>query len=346
MNETLSQVYGRYGSPLTIVFGPVIDPRTYLRALHLFLMFPLGIAYFVGLVVMLTLGSAMIWTVVGPPVLIAALYLSRWAGDAEAWLVRHVTQIQLRRPPTTIDIRQSFRSQLWTRLIDRSTWTGLVYLFVQFPIGIGTFVGLIVFNAVAATFIGAPILLAVSETTFRFGGVIPDVDTVGRSLVLVPIGIVALLVEAHFVNAVSASHAAWARLMLASRARTILTVPEAAGPSPTRPAGGLDDTARETAAELRGPAAGSPLSGLGALTRREQEVLRLIARGHSNAEIAEAFVISEGTVKTHVKRVLAKLDVRDRTQAVVYAYETGFARPSDVVQGSSEPVRLDRYRAG
>ncbi len=95
MKEAIGQVYGRYGSPLTIVFGPVIAPRTYLRALHLLLMFPLGIAYFMGLVVTLTVGGAMIWTIVGPVVLIMALYLSRWSGDAEAWMVRHVTQIEL-----------------------------------------------------------------------------------------------------------------------------------------------------------------------------------------------------------------------------------------------------------
>ena len=228
-------------------------------------------------------------------------------------------------------------------MIDRNTWTGLVYLFAQFPIGTGTFVGLVVVSAVAAAFIGAPILLAVSDASLQFGGVIPNIDTVRGSLVLVPIGIVALLVEVHLVNVVSAWHAAWARLMLASRARTI---PEELDPSPTRPTGRLDDTAREPAPELKGLVAGSQLTGLASLTRREQEILRLIARGHSNAEIAEAFVISEGTVKTHVKRVLSKLDVRDRTQAAVYAYEVGFARPSDVISESSEPVPIDRYRAG
>ena len=80
--------------------------------------------------------------------------------------------------------------------------------------------------------------------------------------------------------------------------------------------------------------AGSPEPGkpeskaLQLLSRRELEVLTLVAKGLSNSECAEQLVMSEGTVKTHVKCIYTKLDLRDRTQAVIFAYDAGMVEPN------------------
>ncbi len=86
---------------------------------------------------------------------------------------------------------------------------------------------------------------------------------------------------------------------------------------------------------------------LGALTHRESEVLRLIARGLSNTEISDTLVIAQQTTKTYVGRILAKLDLRDRAQAVVFAYETGLVAPGGSGPAGSGPAgQPPRIRPG
>jgi DNA-binding NarL/FixJ family response regulator len=77
----------------------------------------------------------------------------------------------------------------------------------------------------------------------------------------------------------------------------------------------------------RAPPSESDVALLDALTEREREVLALMARGLSNTEIAQELVLTEGTVKTHVKHIFDKLELRDRTQAVILAYDIGLVKP-------------------
>ena len=402
MRDAFRAAYPPSRSLLAQIFLPAVHPRTFLRAMHLGLMFPLGIAYFSVLVTAFAVGGALIWTLVGPVVLLITLYLTRWAGDAEAWVVRQVSSIELRRPPTAIEMGQSFREQVKTRLIDPTSWTGLAYLFIQFPVGIVSFVMLVAGGAVSGALVGAPLYLQfadrwtdqVEPIEFAIFNRMIVMTEASEALVLIPLGLLAYLVTVHLVTAGSALHASWARLMLGSRAEPVAMVSPEAPPASPPPDGGIPmptpqelpepvgietegsrgqalpssmpvaPVASEQLPDVAQPAAVSELlpelvaprlvassGALEELTAREREVLTLIARGYSNAAIAETFVISEGTVKTHVKRVLAKLELRDRTQAAIYAYETGFvglAAPrgmAGVGATSNEPIPIVRARA-
>jgi DNA-binding NarL/FixJ family response regulator len=106
---------------------------------------------------------------------------------------------------------------------------------------------------------------------------------------------------------------------LIAAVHTVATGDSLLSPSVTRRV--IDRMAQQPTPELAGH------DKLDELTPREREVLELIARGLSNREIAEVLTLEESTVRTHVKRILAKLGLRDRVQAVIFAYETGIKPP-------------------
>jgi len=107
---------------------------------------------------------------------------------------------------------------------------------------------------------------------------------------------------------------------LIAAVQTIAAGDSLLSPSVTRRV--IDRMAQQPTPQLADPAK------LQDLTPREREVLELIARGLSNREIAAALVVQESTIRSHVKRILMKLDLRDRVQAVIFAYETGINRPA------------------
>ncbi len=106
---------------------------------------------------------------------------------------------------------------------------------------------------------------------------------------------------------------------LASGIRVVAAGEALLAPSVTRRL--IDQFAQRPAAERVDAAA------LDQITEREREVLELVAHGLPNADIAEQLVVTEGTVKTHIKRIFMKLNLRDRTQAVIFAYDVGLVEP-------------------
>lgn len=313
-------IYPRETSPAWRLLAPFGSRWTYTRLLYLGLAFPLGLLYFVSLVVGLATGGSLIWTIPGLFLTMLVVIAARWYGDLEAELARRLVGIEIRRPPTwyerDVPIREQAKQLLW----DPSTWTGVVYLFAQFAWGVATFVFLVSGFTVAGAFMAAPVLVArngLIDADIEFDAWV--VDTQPDAWLLALAGALLFLAMVHAVNALAWAHGRWAKLMLGSRARDIPPPPamlaDADVPSAVLPRGVDVHPLIET------------------LTPREREVLLLIARGYSNAEIAESFVVSEGTVKTHVKRILSKLEVRDRTQAAVFAFDSGFVTP----ESASEP---------
>jgi len=305
------------------MLGPIWGGKVPKRAAYLALQFPLGLVYFVVISVVFSTGGALAWSIPGLALLMAGVIGSRWAGDLEAWLTRRLVDVEIRRPPTSYERDVPKREQAKQVLTDPSTWTGLVYLGMHLFAGVLSLVLLTVLPAVAFAFTAGPLVASwtghpvVQVGTTAVEGVIYDfgplgtVDTVAQALWFLPLGLFGIVATLYATSGWALLYAKWARLMLGTRARDIPAPPATVedGPAAVAPAAALD-------------------ARIATLTSRERDVLLLIARGYSNAEIAEAFVVSEGTVKTHVKRILDKLDVRDRTQAAVFAFDSGFVTPA------------------
>ncbi len=349
MRNAIQVAYPSDRSIIGKLFVPYADWRTYLKVLQLASMAWLGIGYFIFLVVGFSVGGALIWTFPGVAILLVTILASRLIGDIEAKMVSAVTGMEIRRPPWNLEGIEGWRSKLWARLIDPTTWTGIVYLFVQFPLGLAVFVAIVAGGSIAGMFVASPIIVLFTDepiTVLDGGSVEITVSTASEALWLVPIGLLASLVLVHFVLGASALHAAWARLMLGSRARPRPLTGDDRGPRGSdvseppqaNPPGTEQTTPQPASADVRPFLPGHPAQGpvtasesarrealarFGELTPRESEIVGLITRGFSNAEIAETCVISEGTVKTHVKRIFAKLGLHDRSQVVVFAYESG-----------------------
>ena len=354
------------------ILWPVVDPRTYLRALHMLLMFPLGHGYFVFLVVSLTLGVAMIWIIVGPVILLACLFITRWLGDLEAASTGYINGVAIRRPPSRLEGVSKLRSQVQVRLVDPTTWTGLVYLAIQWPIGVVAFASLVGAGATSVVFMLAPAIISFTGQPLELEVVWPvaivsgfgiaTFETPFEALLLTPIGVLWFVFTTHLILVFSSLHCWWARLMLGSRSTRMF-----GGPPTTQGGGGEPVTVNVNSAEtaphephpnvnqsLMGQSSTStvtegglapmrdppkPKSALNGaaieeLTDREQEVFMLMAHGCTNADISEELFISEGTVKTHTKRILSKLELRDRTQLVIFAYEHGLVTPASRLDSS------------
>ena len=169
-----------------------------------------------------------------------------------------------------------------------------------------------------------PVMDGVEATRMLTGG--PEGPSRARVLVLTTFDLDAYVFEAIRAGASGFLLKDATPARLATAIRAVAAGDSVFAPSVTR------RLVAEYAATPRPPAPGGPLDSL---TEREVEVLALLARGLSNAEIGDRLVVSLPTVKTHVGRVLMKLGLRDRVHAVVYAYEHGVVRAGD--EGAEPP---------
>ena len=173
-----------------------IQLQTYLNILYLLLAFPLGIGYFVFLVVGLVLGLGLFITWFGIVILLMVLGVSWALTILERELAIRMLGIDI--PPMSREntIGQSIWRRLVTHLANPVTWTGFIYLIFKFPVGIFSFVITVVLLSVPLGFVTAPIYYRWGEINFGFW----RIDTLPEALALVPIGLVVGIITPHVLN--------------------------------------------------------------------------------------------------------------------------------------------------
>ena len=191
-------------------FGVVAEPRSYLNIVYLLLAFPLGTFYFVFLVTGLSLGFGLIITLVGIPILLLVLsgswVLCRFERQVAITLLNEDIPLSVSRPAS---------GGLWSRvkalLKDRVTWTGVLYLFLKFPLGIVTFTIAVTLIAVTVGLLAAPTYMWTSDPLVWGSW---SFDPFPWSWILTIIGIPMVFISLHLLNAIAVVFGRMTRVML------------------------------------------------------------------------------------------------------------------------------------
>ena len=205
-------------------FGVIAEPQSYISIFYLLLAFPLGIAYFVFLVTGISVGAGLIVIWVGVPIL-ALVLAGSWAMCelerilAVSLLKEDIPRKLRGRSTATDDQNLSSVERLfigtWRRLkahlTNRLTWTGILYLFLKFPLGIGSFVIVVVLVSVTAALLGAPFYYWVDDGA-DFG--IWQVDAMWEALILTLAGIPMVFISLHLMRGAAFLSGRVARVML------------------------------------------------------------------------------------------------------------------------------------
>ena len=201
------------------VFGVVVDPQTYRNILYLILSFPLGIMYFVGLTVGFALGISLAIVIVGIPILIAVVLVSRLFASFERHLANQLLEVEIVTPT---DVRLPETRELWPTLRSYlgavSTWKGIVYLYVKFWVGVASFVLVVVGIVVPVAFLTAPLHYNDPDVMIGFGPWV--IDTVPEAIFGSFLGAGLGIFFLHLLNAAAWVSGLFARLLLGSRYRT------------------------------------------------------------------------------------------------------------------------------